>query len=413
MLFFLCILSVSLSAQTYPQTFTKQLKLTVGVPTLINPYADIGIPASSAMGPNQFKKNGQWVYDANAYQISPVEGDFVVTSSSHKGHYSYSTQYYYYSYTLTPQAAGTYTFYQGCKWVIGTFGGGGTSGLTNATYTLNVVELTDVSIPTTLSLGIHETYTFSPTYIPTGATSNPIWTSSNETVATISAQGELTTCGFGETTITCTAHNGLTAQCVVTVSNGLYAPDISACYGSQVTLPIRLANTENISGLQFNLTLPEGVSVATKEMSNARGASHIVSSNKDPEADNTYIFTVLSMTGDVISGNEGTLVNVTLQVDDNVAIGQYPITIDNIVLTKSDETKINPNTTTSQLNVIEVTMGDVNNDGGIDIADAIGIVNHILKKTASTFVTGAADLNNDGVIDIADAIAVVNIILKK
>ena len=104
---------------------------------------------------------------------------------------------------------------------------------------------------------------------------------------------------------------------------------------------------------------------------------------------------------------------MTLQVDDNVAIGQYPITIDNIVLTKSDETKINPNATTSQLNVIEVTMGDVNNDGDIDIADAIGIVNHILKKTASTFVTGAADLNNDGVIDIADAIAVVNIILKK
>ena len=281
------------------------------------------------------------------------------------------------------------------------------------TYNITVVELTDVSIPANLVVGFGNSYTFSPTLTPYNATTSFTWNSSNPSVATVSPEGEITAIGFGTTTITCTTHNGLTAQCLVTVSNGLYAPEITACYGSQVTLPIRLANTETISGLQFNLVLPEGVSVSSKEVNTDRAVSHIVSSNKDPEADNTYIFTVLSMSGDVISGNEGTLVNVTLQVDDNVAIGQYPITIDNIVLTKSDETKINPNATTSQLNVIEVTMGDVNNDGDIDIADAIGIVNHILKKTASTFVTGAADLNNDGVIDIADAIAVVNIILKK
>ena len=57
--------------------------------------------------------------------------------------------------------------------------------------------------------------------------------------------------------------------------------------------------------------------------------------------------------------------------------------------------------------------GDVNGDGLIDIADAIGIVNHILNKPSTTFVEAAADVNNDNRIDIADAIAVVNIILGK
>ena len=57
--------------------------------------------------------------------------------------------------------------------------------------------------------------------------------------------------------------------------------------------------------------------------------------------------------------------------------------------------------------------GDVNGDGETDIADAVAIVNHILKKPTANFQLVAADVNLDGDTDIADAIAVVNIILKK
>jgi hypothetical protein len=58
-------------------------------------------------------------------------------------------------------------------------------------------------------------------------------------------------------------------------------------------------------------------------------------------------------------------------------------------------------------------LGDVNGDGRIDIADAVAIVNHVLKKPSVKFVESAADVNCDNTIDIADAVAVVNIILKK
>ena len=57
--------------------------------------------------------------------------------------------------------------------------------------------------------------------------------------------------------------------------------------------------------------------------------------------------------------------------------------------------------------------GDVNGDDEVDIADAVAIVNHILKKPTAAFNEAAADVNADGDIDIADAIAVVNIILKR
>ena len=59
-----------------------------------------------------------------------------------------------------------------------------------------------------------------------------------------------------------------------------------------------------------------------------------------------------------------------------------------------------------------VLTGDVNNDGGVTITDAVGIVNYILGNPAAGFNEDAADVNGDGEITITDAVGVVNIILK-
>ena len=56
-------------------------------------------------------------------------------------------------------------------------------------------------------------------------------------------------------------------------------------------------------------------------------------------------------------------------------------------------------------------VGDVNNDGTVDISDYIGVANHILGNTPEGFNEKAADVNNDGEIDISDYIGVANIIL--
>lgn len=59
-----------------------------------------------------------------------------------------------------------------------------------------------------------------------------------------------------------------------------------------------------------------------------------------------------------------------------------------------------------------ILIGDVNDDGDVDISDYIGVANYILGKAPSGFNETAADINSDGTIDISDYIGVANIILK-
>lgn len=57
--------------------------------------------------------------------------------------------------------------------------------------------------------------------------------------------------------------------------------------------------------------------------------------------------------------------------------------------------------------------GDVNVDGKANVADLVCIQSHILRRTSLTAAEGtAADLNNDGTIDVFDAILLRNIITK-
>jgi len=67
-------------------------------------------------------------------------------------------------------------------------------------------------------------------------------------------------------------------------------------------------------------------------------------------------------------------------------------------------------------NIVPLTdakVGDVNDDGNMNISDVVALVNHILGNSSSaTMNTTTADVNNDGKIDISDVVALVNMILK-
>ena len=57
-------------------------------------------------------------------------------------------------------------------------------------------------------------------------------------------------------------------------------------------------------------------------------------------------------------------------------------------------------------------VGDVNNDGTVDVADVTALINYILgDKETVTINTEAADVNHDDTIDVSDVTALINQIL--
>ena len=203
------------------------------------------------------------------------------------------------------------------------------------------------------------------------------------------------------------------AEAMVEETDYLAAADISGIAGGSTSLVISLENEDPIYDIQFKLQLPEGV-VVNKNSDNQykvsysdrlSGLSHEMSYREE----GYYTFLIHGMENP-ISGNSGPIVTVGLTLSSELA-GNYNIEISDIVLTKSDASKVKPRNVDVVLSLTDGQVGDVNRDGDIDVADIRCIANYILGKPNVFFDEDAADANNDGDIDVADIRTIANIIL--
>lgn len=371
------------------------------------------------------------------------------------------------------------------------------------TYIVTVLGVKNISLPDKISLTLGDTYKFSPTIIDEGAQTTLTWRSNNTSVATIESNGSLTTTGVGNTTIICTAHNGVSAQCVVTVNpvlatsvtlssssaelttgetmqltatvspsnttdksvtwsstntavatvdgdgkvtatgsgqcnivattadgsnriatcqitvsaNVLYANNAVGVPSGTLTLPVWLKNESPITGLQFELQLPEGVSVAKD--SNGKFTATLSDRAQDQSisvsqlSNGNYQFVAFSASSSALTGSEGAIAYITLNVGEEMTTGEYSIGIKDVELTTTDGASLHHKDMTSKLTLTEAIVGDTNGDGRVTVSDAVGVVNHVLHRTPSVFITKAADVNGDGKITVSDAVSIVNIIMNK
>lgn len=376
------------------------------------------------------------------------------------------------------------------------------------TYIVTVVDVKNIAIPSTLSLYLGNNYTFSPNITDSEATTTLTWLSSNTSVATIDAEGNLTTTGIGTTTITCTAHNGVSAKCEVTVdpvlvssvtlneteaeltvgerlqmdatispdnatdknviwsstnetvavvsesgqvtavssgtcqikatandgsgktasclvtvekNNKLTVTDMTQCSGGRGVLNVLLSDEETIMGFQFDLQLPDGVTVAESEgklLATLTGNAintHSISSSK--VSDGLYRFIVTPQGSRAISNASGDGMTISIDVADDVATGVYDMTIKDIEMTVRKAGNvyedIHPKNSTAKLTVTEAVMGDVNGDGRVSVTDVISMNSYILEEEPAQFIRKVADLNNDGKVTITDMVLVIDIILGR
>ena len=199
---------------------------------------------------------------------------------------------------------------------------------------------------------------------------------------------------------------------VLTISN------VKGTKNAQVTLPIALKNKHAITGLQIDLYLPEGITVATDN----RGKMLITTTNRMEDG---YTITGNQMSGfvrilgysadgDAFTGNDGDILNVTLNVGSSISDGDYNIFLKDIVLSDVNNTEYHPADVGAILTVSTYTLGDVDNSGAININDVVCIINYILNKGNGVFIEDAADVDGNGTININDVVTLINrYILKR
>jgi hypothetical protein len=180
-------------------------------------------------------------------------------------------------------------------------------------------------------------------------------------------------------------------------------------------LTLKMDNRNAINSWSCVLQLPEGVTFKSAEVNPSRYPVGIeIEINAVPSNDNSVAISCELPEGVSLTGTAGAVAVVTVEIAGTVEPGDYDVTLlaDQTKLVEVDGTiHTYPKDVVFKWTIEEgedpnpgVT-GDLNEDGSVDIADAITVLNIM----AAGEYNEKADLNKDQVVDIADFISVLNI----
>ena len=367
-----------------------------------------------------------------------------VTSIGSSAFYGCSSLTSVYSYMETPPSITSSTFSNRTKATLYVpFGCKAAYEVTNYWKQFKeIIEMGTVSLVEQIALGktainltVGEATTLTVTITPEDATNQELaWTSSDTNVATVE-NGTITAVGTGTATITAAATDGsgVSASCQVIVTeaaeedtdyslidNTLYIERTEGITGQQVTLSVKMKNTVEVQGYQFDLYLPEGVSVATDEdgfslieLSTERTTTRKTDYfNSTVQADGSIRVLCGSSKGYSFEGTDGEVATITLNIDENMEEGDYPIILKEVNLSDKNATLYSVEYLKSTLTIINCILGDVNANKKVEVADFIATANYILGNPPQVFIFKAGDLNGNDNIEVSDFIGIANIILN-
>lgn len=202
------------------------------------------------------------------------------------------------------------------------------------------------------------------------------------------------------------------------VSATIVLSTVSLQPGFTVQLPINLNNRTDMTynGFQFDLQLPEGVTIAKNgnkwlyTLGDRYSDEGMMVSFNDL-GNGKYRLICLSMSNVFITGTSGTLLSLTLKAAEDIEIDYYSGTISNFTLSTDENISVKVADSNFLIKVIPFDPGDVNHDTVVNITDVMSTIQFILGMNPSNYDENIADMNADGNIDVTDAMAMVKVIL--
>lgn len=197
----------------------------------------------------------------------------------------------------------------------------------------------------------------------------------------------------------------------------LHADTLNLLASNDGTFVLRLDNKIPIRTVDFDLYLPQGITIKTDAdgkldatLNNSRSNGHSLESGK--LSNGLYHFQIKSAANS-LNGNSGELLSVNVTCDKNMSGGAYEGVIKNIQLYGSNNKEMTKPDTTFVVNVQAFEMGDVNHDKNVDVADVMLMVKYAMNKMPNNFHVENADINGDGHYDVSDVMGIVRISLNK
>ena len=187
-------------------------------------------------------------------------------------------------------------------------------------------------------------------------------------------------------------------------------------------LAIEISNRINFSAMQFYLTLPEALTLATDEYGDydawldagRKSRNHTV--QIEPKGGNRYLVLISSATNNTFKGTDGALLHLVVKLKDarHRQVGDFELTCSDIELAEADETQHITDVASEPLTIrLSYIVGDANADCSVDVADYVCTSNRILgRSSATTVFDDAANANRDETISVTDLVAITNIALE-
>ena len=200
---------------------------------------------------------------------------------------------------------------------------------------------------------------------------------------------------------------------------GTFSVDVTRMLaGGQGEVVVSYVNGyKSYNGLQFEIHLPEGVTLA-KDGSlfaytlDERCGQGMTATIRD-FGNGSYRVLCYSMSNATLQGTSGPVITLQLSAGEDVPSGVYEAFITNIVFSRVDgESEIVDNIS-FDIAVDNFPKGDVDHDYLVNVLDVVLVINHVLGITGNSFHEESADMNSDGRIDVTDVMAIVIAILNK
>lgn len=195
-----------------------------------------------------------------------------------------------------------------------------------------------------------------------------------------------------------------------------YIEDFAINPGETVVMELQLDNEMSYTAFQTDLYLPEGLTLNSDAdrygfALTDRKSDHVLSVS--PLPDGGYRLLSYSVTLGAYHDNTGPLLTVPVTVDMDFTEPSI-IWLKKILFTTTAGREIHFEDKSCAVTIAPVVLiGDVNEDGKVDIADLTTLIDFILGNEVSPFNSINADINCDGRLGIDDITGLIDLLLAR